>query len=196
MIRLATQNDCSSILNIYAPFITGTVITFEYKIPALKEFSERMAGIQKVYPWLVCEIDGRIAGYAYASRFSEREAFDWSAELSIYINPEFHGKHIGRAFYSALLSILKLQGFYNVYSGVTVPNAKSEALHESLGFETMAVYENIGYKLGSWCDLKEYSLKINDYIKSPAKPKIIDEVSNTIEFRNIIQKAERIINKA
>lgn len=193
MIRLAVQNDCSSILDIYAPFVTDTAVTFEYKVPTANEFGERMAGIQKMYPWLVLETGGRIAGYAYASRFSEREAFDWSAELSIYINPEFHGKHLGKALFSALLEILKLQGFCSVYSGVCVPNVKSEALHESFGFEEMAVYKNIGYKLGSWRDLKEYGLKIGDYVKSPEKPRQITEVSITEEFKSIIEKAEQII---
>lgn len=193
MIRLATQNDCASILNIYAPFITGTVITFEYKVPTEAEFSERMAGIQRTYPWLVCETDGRIAGYAYASRYKGREAFDWSVELSIYINPEFQGKKIGKALYSALLDILKLQGFYNAYAVITVPNTKSESLHRIFNFETIGHYRNVGYKFGSWRDVKTFGLKLNDYIKSPAKPESIDKVIDTQEFKNIIEKAEQMI---
>lgn len=193
MIRLAVEDDCSSILNIYAPFISDTAITFEYKIPSLKEFGARMAKIQKTYPWLVCEIGGEIAGYAYASRYGEREAFDWSVELSIYISPDFQRKSIGKALYCALLDILKLQGFYNAYALVSVPNAKSEKLHESFGFETVGQFRNVGYKLKSWRNIKTFGLKLNEYENSPEKPKAVGIVSNAEECRSIVKKAEKLI---
>lgn len=84
-IRLATLDDSEAILEIYAPYITGTAVTFEYQVPTLTEFRERMTTVQKSYPWLVCEIDKQIVGYAYASRFREREAYNWSVSLSIYL---------------------------------------------------------------------------------------------------------------
>jgi len=153
-IRLVTQEDSDAILKIYLPFITDTVVTFEYKVPTLTEFKERMADIQKNYPWLVCEINNRITGYAYASRFREREAYKWSVDFSVYVDPEYHGKGIGKALYFALSELLKLQGYYNAYAGVTLPNVKSEGLHESFGFKAVGVYHKVGYKFDRWHDVK------------------------------------------
>lgn len=192
-IRLADKDDASSILQIYAPYITGTAITFECEVPTVEAFSDRMKNIQRVYPWLVCEIDDHIAGYAYASRYMERQAYDWSADFSIYINPQYHGKRIGKSLYFSLIEILKLQGYYNIYSAVTMPNIKSESLHESFGFNEIGIFRNVGYKLGGWHDVKWYVLKINEHIQSPVKPKKINEIADTDEFRSVIKKAEQMI---
>lgn len=192
-IRLATEEDCASLLEIYAPYIANTSITFEYKIPTVMEFRERMANILKHYPWLVYEINKCIAGYAYASRFREREAYKWSVSLSIYINQEYHRKGIGKALYYALLGLLKLQGYYNAYVAVTLPNSKSESFHEAFGFKEIGVYHKAGYKFGNWHDIKEYELKIQEHIHSPIDPKSINELSCTDEFKAIIEKAEQMI---
>lgn len=192
-IRLATLNDSDSILNIYAPFIADTVITFEYKVPTKEEFRERMAAIQKKYPWLVCEIDDAVVGYAYASTFNEREAYQWSVDYSIYIRPEYHRKHIGKALYFALTGALKLQGFCNAYSLITAPNVSSESLHQSCEFKEIGICHNVGYKLGGWHDVKYYELKLQDPSPSPAYPKPIGEITDTDEFRAILEKAEQMI---
>ncbi len=192
-IRLATIEDSDSLLAIYAPYIANTAITFEYQIPSKMEFRERVANIRKEYPWLVCEINNQIVGYAYASRFREREAYKWSVSLSIYINQNYHGKGIGKALYYALLELLKLQGYYNAYVTITLPNIKSESFHEAIGFKEIGVYHKAGYKLGAWHDIKGYELKINEHIQSPVEPKSINEISNTGEFKAIIEKAEQMI---
>lgn len=194
-IRLATEDDSGSILQIYTPYIVNTAITFECKVPTMIEFKERMANIQRIYPWLVCEINNHIAGYAYASRYKERESYKWSVDFSVYIIPEYHRRNIGKALYFALFELLKLQGFYNAYAGITLPNVKSESLNESFGFKAIGVYHNVGYKLGSWHDVKWYELKIQEHIKPPVEPKSIDEISNTNEFKIIIGKAEQTIKK-
>lgn len=194
-IRLATQDDSGSILHIYAPYIENTAITFEYNVPTLTEFKERMANIQRMYPWLVCEINGHIAGYAYASRFKERESYKWSVDFSVYIDPEYHRRNIGKALYSALFELLKLQGFYNATAAVTMNNVKSESLHESFGFKTAGIYHNVGYKLGSWHDVKFYELKIREHDNSPAEPRPITEIINTDEFKDIVCKAEQMIKR-
>lgn len=192
-IRLADEEDSASILQIYAPFITDTVITFEYEVPTIEEIGRRIDNIQKKYPWLVCEINDNIVGYAYASRFRERDAYDWSVDFSVYINPKYHRKGIGKALYFSLIELLKLQGYYNIYAGVTLPNIKSENFHESFGFKTIGVYQNVGYKFGNWHDVKWYGLKIKEHAKSPIKPKAIDEICNTNKFKAIIEKAEQMI---
>jgi L-amino acid N-acyltransferase YncA len=192
-IRLAEPDDCASILQIYTPYVTGTAISFECQVPDIAEFSSRMAKIQSQYPWIVCEIDAGIIGYAYAYSFKQREAYNWSVESSIYINQQYHQHNIGKALYYALFNILKLQGYCNVYAGVTLPNIKSERLHESMGFKTIGTYPRVGYKLGKWHDVKWYALKINEYNQAPAKPKNINEVSDTKEFRDILRKSVSII---
>ena len=192
-IRIATEADSASILEIYAPFIMDTIITFEYEVPTLAEFAKRMTNIHKKYPWLLCEINGNIVGYAYASKFNERAAYDWSVDFSIYINPKYHGKNIGKSLYFSLSQLIKLQGYYNAYAGVTLPNIKSEGLHQSFGFKPIGVYQNVGYKFGNWYDVKLFGLKINEYPKSPIKPKNIDEINDTPEFNAIIAKAEQMI---
>lgn len=192
-IRLAGESDCPSILQIYAPYITDTFITFECQIPTITEFSKRMANIQRKYPWLVCKINDNIAGYAYASHFNEREAYNWSVIFSVYISPQYHRKNMGKALYFALFELLRLQGYYNAYAGVTLPNMKSERLHESFGFKAIGIYQNVGYKFGSWHDVKWYGLRINEHIQSPAKPKSIQEISNTNEFKTIMEKAEQML---
>lgn len=192
-IRLATEADAASILEIYTPFITDTVITFEYEVPTIKVFSKRIFNIQKKYPWLVCEINNKIIAYAYASQFAERAAFDWSVEFSIYIDSKYHGMKIGKALYFSLFELLKLQGYYNVYAKITYPNIKSEGLHKSLGFKPVGIYRNIAFKFDSWRDLICYELKLMDYPKAPEKPKAIGKINNTPEFEKIIQSAENLI---
>ena len=192
-IRLAAQNDSAAILQIYTPFIMDTVITFECHVPSMTEFSGRMEMIQETYPWLACEMNGTIIGYAYASRFQERDAYDWSVDFSIYIDPQFHGKSIGKALYFALLEIVKLQGYCNAYACVTLPNTKSTHLHESFGFKTIGVFQNAGYKFGHWHDVIWYGLQLNEYGNEPEKPKSIHKISKTDDFKTIFEKAEQMI---
>ena len=93
-----------------------------------------MEGIMEGYPYLVCEIDGVMAGYAYAHRYKERAAYQWDAELSVYLREDYARRGIGRAFYTALMEILKAQNVRNVYGIVTSPNPPSEALHLAWAF--------------------------------------------------------------
>ncbi len=162
VIRKATLEDAQAILDIYAPYIRNTVITFEYEVPSLEEFRRRMEGIMEFYPYLVCEMDGRIVGYAYAHRYGERAAFDWSAELSVYLDTSYLGKGIGRRLYEELIRCLRRQNIKTVYALVSTPNAASEALHEKLGFRLTGTFEKIGYKLGRWCDLTYYEKEIGN----------------------------------
>ncbi|MFA9423540.1 MAG: N-acetyltransferase family protein [Sedimentibacter sp.] len=192
-IRLANENDYASILKIYEPFITDTSITFEYEVPSIVDFSERLGNIQKTFPLLVCEVENIIAGYAYISRFREREAYDWSMESSIYINPVYQGKSIGKALYVALIGLSKLLGYCNIYGVVTMPNIKSEKLHNSFGFTTVGLTHNVGFKFGNWLDVKWYELNITDYSKQPSKPKTINEIAGTNEFNLVMDKAQNMV---
>jgi len=152
-IREASLRDAPRILEIYAPYITDTVITFEYEVPDLPEFTRRMEQIKRRFPYLVCEEEGEIVGYAYADTYMIRAAYDWCAELSIYVDREKRGLGAGTLLYKALLSLLKEMGIQNVYAVITGSNEKSLDFHRSLGFETFAVFRKSGYKHGSWLDV-------------------------------------------
>jgi len=166
-IRFANISDCPSILKIYSLYI-DTPITFEYSLPSNSEFEKRFANIVENYPYLVCEEEGYIKGYAYAHRFREREAYQWNAELSIYLDEEYLSKGLGKKLYSALMDILKIQGIRTVYGLVTVPNIKSEKLHYSLGFERAGTFRDTGYKGGKWRDVALFEKKIGSCEENPS----------------------------
>ena len=163
-IRFATADDCKALLAIYAQYI-DTPITFEYALPAQQEFERRITGVLKEYPWLACEENSRIVGYAH--RHMEREAYQWSADLSVYCDAAFTGKGFGKKLYQSLIEIVKLQGIRTVYGGVTAPNVRSERLHASLGFKLLCTYHKTGYKCGKWHDVMWFEKQIAPYDASP-----------------------------
>lgn len=169
-LRLATEKDAEGILNIYGPYILNTSFTFETELPTIPAFAERINNYLQNWPWLVCEIDGMIAGYAYGGRYRERTAYQWCVESSIYIHDVFQKAGVGRALYAALIEILKRQGFRNVYAVINLPNEKSVAFHEKSGFNYFATYEKVGYKLGKWKNVGWWQLSINDFNGEPTAP--------------------------
>ena len=166
-VRIAKPSDAENILEIYAPYIISHSTTFEIEVPTIEQFQLRMAQIQLRFPWIICTINNSIAGYTYASPFKEREAYQWSAECSVYLSHPFMNKGIGRLLYKTLFSIIKYQGIRNVFAGITLPNDPSIRLHERLGFKSIAVYENIGYKLGQWHNVGWWKLQLNEYSLEP-----------------------------
>lgn len=189
-IRLATKDDAKQILDIYAPYIINTATSFETDVPSVEEMQIRIANCLQKYPWIVCTIDGKMAGYVYASKHREREAYQWSCESSVYVHDEFKGKGIGKKLYLLLFEVLKLQGIRNVYAGITLPNEASINLHERCGFLRFATYENIGYKLGSWQTVGWWKLQINNYDLNPPPPiKILELNAQVLEnlFRQTVE---------
>ncbi len=167
MLRFATPADTPALLAIYAQYIE-TPVTFEYTLPTEAEFRRRIENISADYPYLIWEEDGRVLGYAYAHRHMEREAYQWNAELSIYLDRGAHSRGLGTRLYTALIDILRLQGVRNVYGCITLPNDKSTGLHESMGFSRCCVYHSAGYKCGKWHDVCWYEKAIAPYDSPPA----------------------------
>ena len=167
MIRDARLSDAEAILSVYGEYI-DTPITFEYALPSVSEFRSRIQAVSDEYPYLVWEEDGRILGYAYAHRFREREAYQWGAELSVYIDRSAHSKGIGRALYTELIYRLRAQGLKTVYGCITLPNEKSTRLHEALGFSAAGVLHNAGFKNEDWHDVIWYEKAIAPYDNPPA----------------------------
>lgn len=170
MIRLASPEDASAILAIYAPYISGTSLTFETEVPSEAAFAERIKAYLLNWPWLIFETEGQIAGYAYGSRYRERAGYQWCVECSVYIHDGFHGKGIAKALYAALFRLLKMQGYFNVYAVINLPNEPSVRLHEACGFRWFANYENVGYKLGRWKTVGWWQLSLRDYTDNPPPP--------------------------
>ncbi|SCH16361.1 MULTISPECIES: GNAT family N-acetyltransferase [unclassified Romboutsia] len=183
-LRLANLNDAREILNIYKYYIENTAITFEYKIPSLEEFENRVKTISKDYPYIVALIDNKIIGYAYASKYKERDAYNWDVELSIYANESYHNKNIASTLYSCILDILKLQGFYNVYACITVPNIKSEKFHKKHGFNLVGCFSHAGFKFNKWWDIIWMEKNIIDFNIPPKPIKHINLIKNS-EIQNI-----------
>ncbi len=169
-IRSASPEDLPGMLEIYRPYVEKTTITFEYDVPSLEEFQRRYHEIMPVFPWLVCKYEGVTAGYAYAARYHKRAAYQWNAELSVYIHPDYQKKHIGTALYRCLIRLLTLQGFLYAHALVTLPNQNSIQLHSHMGFRKICVNEKVGFKLGVWRDVAELRLPLAELPKVPDPP--------------------------
>ncbi|PKB79385.1 MAG: GNAT family N-acetyltransferase [SAR202 cluster bacterium Io17-Chloro-G9] len=184
-IRMARAEDAEQMLDIYAPIVRITAISFELEPPTVSEFKSRVTEYLEVDPWLVCELDGLIAGYAYASRHRARAAYQWSVDVSVYVAEDQHRLGIGRALYTSLLQCLRLQGYYHAYAGITLPNPASIALHESMGFQPVGVYQNVGYKLGQWHSVGWWQLALQNH-SAPEPPFSLRDLLDTPAWRQAI----------
>ncbi|WP_425803317.1 GNAT family N-acetyltransferase [Desulfitobacterium sp. Sab5] len=178
--RLVQEADAEEILGIYEPYIKDTAITFEYETPSVDEFRSRIREISSDYPYIVCVSDSKIIGYAYAHRQMERAAYQWNAELSVYIDKACLRCGVGKALYSALIEILQMQNVRSVYGGVTSPNENSEKLHEYFGFKKLGVYHSTGYKCGAWHDVAWFEKTIGDYCLAPKPFVSIQEIDKNV----------------
>lgn len=172
ILRIAEKEDASAMLAIYAPYVLHTTVSSEYVPPSLEEFSERMHTFQKNLPWIVCEIDGEVVGYGYASPHRTRAAYQWSVETSIYVSDQWHRHGIANAIYSALFELLTIQGYYNIYVGITSPNERSMKFHKAMGFIISGAYQESMYKFGQWRDVlwMRRSLRSHDGEPEPTVP--------------------------
>ena len=167
-IRLATSADAEAMCDIYAPVVRDTIISFELVPPTVDEMRGRIEKTLPRYPWLVSERDGDVLGYAYASQHSERAAYDWSANVSVYVSETARRMGVGTTLYRALFGLMRVQGFVNVYAGIALPNAGSVGLHEALGMTPVGVYHQVGYKFGAWHDVGWWEMALG---ARPAQPK-------------------------
>ena len=139
-------------------------------MPTVEEMRRRIAKTLKSLPWLVCESDGRVIGYAYASAHRERAAYRWAVDVSAYVSDGSRRSGVGRALYTSLFALLRLQGFCTAVAGVTLPNPGSVGLHEAMGFQSVGIYRGIGFKCGQWHDVAWYQLALRECTGAPAEP--------------------------
>jgi len=152
-IRPATESDAASLLAIYRPYVEGTAVSFELVAPAAGEFAARIAKCNASWSWLVAEIGRQSVGYAYGSAHRERPAYRWSVETTVYVDPRYQRRGVGRLLYAELFDQLRSKGYCNAFAGVALPNEASVALHRHLGFEPIGVFKAVGRKFDAWHDV-------------------------------------------
>ncbi|BCP61657.1 GNAT family N-acetyltransferase [Streptococcus suis] len=152
-IRNAQVEDAANLVAIYAPYVEKTAITFETEVPTVEAFASRIEKTLEKFPYLVAVEEGKIVGYAYASTYYARAAYDWTVEMSVYVQKEARGKGIGNLLYTALEEELTARGFKNFLACIALPNPASIALHEKRGYQQVAHFKKVGFKFGTWHDI-------------------------------------------
>lgn len=182
-ITVAKVEDAEELLQIYAPYVEKTAITFEYEVPTVQEFQMRIETILKKYPYLIAKRENEIVGYAYASAFHPRKAYEWCVETSIYIKENERKSGVGKRLYESLENILKEQNILNLNACIAYPEIEDEYLtknsvmfHEHLGYEIVGEFHKCGYKFGRWYNMVWMEKMIGEHSKNPA---------NVIWFPNI-----------
>lgn len=175
-------------LEIYTPYILNSTVSFETEVPRIKEFQSRVLHCQEKLPWLVCEINNNLAGYAYATDHRQRKAYDVTKELSVYVHSDYRKCGVATGLYTALIEVLKAQGVSNVLAGITVPNSESVGFHESIGFRPIGIYHNIGYKFEKYQDTGWWELVLGTGNKNPLDLVEINEIINTKSWTGAIKK--------
>ena len=176
-LRLATDDDAEGVAEIYGPIVASSPISFEIDPPDADEMRRRMRDLQPMYPWLVCESEGRIAGYAYAGSHGSRAGYLWSVNTSVYVHPAFHRRGVGTSLYRWLFEILVAQGFVMAFAGITLPNPGSVGLHESTGFRLVGVYQQSGFKDGVWYDVGWWQRPLQPAPSAPDRPRTMVELT-------------------
>lgn len=188
-IRVATPQDAEALLAVYAPYVTDTAITFEYEVPSLTEFRERIQHTLERYPYLVMEQDGEILGYAYAGPFKERAAYDWAVETTIYVKRGMKKQGIGRKLYQALEDTLIRQNILNLNACIGYPTVEDEYLtrnsmefHQHLGYRLVGQFYQCGYKFGRWYDMVWMEKLVGEHGVEPARVKPFPELQQELEL--------------
>jgi L-amino acid N-acyltransferase YncA len=192
-IRLADESDARAIAEIYRPSVEAAAISFEVIAPDPEEMARRIAATTASLPWLVCEIDAAIAGYAYATQHRVRAAYRWSVDTSVYIAAAYRRRRVGAALYTSLLAILRAQGCFNAFAGITLPNPGSVGLHESVGFRPIGVYRHVGYKLGAWHDVGWWQLVLQPHASAPAEPLTLAAIQQRPDWPDLLRSGEQLV---
>lgn len=192
-IRYARPADAFEILTIYGPYCDSTTVSFEVAAPTAEQMSQRIERITLQFPWLVAEIDGEVAGYVYASQHRERAAYRWMVDVAVYVAPHHRQRNVGTALYTALFDLLRAQNYFKAFAGITLPNAASVRLHESVGFQPIAVYKGVGFKLGKWLDVGWWQLDLQPEVESPAEPIAFCEIHQNASSMQALSAAVRLM---
>lgn len=169
VIRLAGPDDAAAIAAIYRPYVEGSRISFEEEAPGADEIVARMAN--PIHPWLIADEDDRALGFTSTSPMRNRNAYRWSVETGIYVDPSAQGRGLGRMLLTEHLALLERQGFVTIVAGIALPNPASVALHEKLGFRLSGIERGVGYKLGEWVDVGRWQRDLAPRTATPGEPR-------------------------
>ena len=175
-IEKATVEDAAALLEIYGPYVEHTAISFEYEVPSLAEFQNRIETISARYPYIkAVGDDGVILGYAYAGAFKSRKAYDWAVETTIYVRQGIRRRGVGKALYAALEKSLKEMGICNLNACIAYTEAPDAHLtndsmhfHQHLGYQLVGTFHQCGYKFGTWYDMIWMEKMLGEHTAAPA----------------------------
>ena len=182
-IRVATMQDAKALLEIYAHYVENTAITFEYVVPTIQEFEQRMQRILSKYPYIVAERNGEIIGYACAGTFKERVAYDWAVETTVYVRDGRQRTGVGKELYEALEKLLALQNIQNLNACIAYSEVEDQYLthnsvqfHEHMGYRLVGEFYQCGYKSGRWYNMVWMEKHIGGHEDVPATVRTFDEI--------------------
>lgn len=170
LIRPAQESDAAAVAAVYAPYVDSTAVSFEAEAPTAAVMAQRISTTLDTHPWLVAERDGEIVGFAYAGKHSQRAAYRWTVDVTVYVREQERRSGVGRRLYAALLATLRGQGFRSAFAEIVLPNPGSARLHETLGFRPVGTHKDIGFKLGRWHDIEYWRLGLSDGPGPPSEP--------------------------
>lgn len=166
-VRAVRISDAARLAEIYSYYVSDTAVSFEYEAPSADEFVKRIEHTTEKYPYLVCEKDNLVVGYAYAGTYNSREAYTWTVSTSIYVDKDHRREGIGSLLYASLEHELKTQGIINLLAGVAFSEKEDEYLshdsylfHQKEGYEKVAHMKTVGKKFNRWYDLLWMQKKI------------------------------------
>lgn len=193
LIRLATPADGAALAAIYAPHVEQRATSFELAAPDAAQMAQRIAAVLARWPWLVYERDGQVLGYCYASAFAERAAYQWSVTVTAYVDAAHLRCGVGRSLYTVLFELLRRQGLFNAFAGITLPNEASVGMHSALGFEHVGLYPRVGFKLGRWHDVAWLGLHLQPQQddQEPPAPRLLPALLASGELAGLLPRTLR-----
>jgi putative acetyltransferase len=169
-LRLASPKDQTQAARLYAPSVEGSHVSFETEAPSAEEMGRRLERTLRFAPWLACADGDELLGYAYLSPHRERAAYRFSVDCAVYVSGRARRGGVGRALYTSLFALARLQGFCAVHAGIALPNQASVGLHEAMGFTKVALYPKVGFKDGAWRDVGWWQLELRERSGPPEEP--------------------------
>jgi L-amino acid N-acyltransferase YncA len=186
VIRPARADDGAAVAAVYAPYVRDTAVSFEVEPPTGAVMAERISGTLGTHPWLVAERESVVVGFAHAGKHSQRAAYRWTVDVTVYVRDTERRTGVGRMLYHVLLATLRLQGFRSAFAEIVLPNPGSVRLHETMGFKHVGIHDDIGHKLGRWHDIGYWRLSLTVGPEPPGEPVPFAALRQTRAFDDVL----------